>query len=105
LSDGGRLDIALQRVDKDFVSVTFTDNGCGIPETDIKRVFEPFFTSRAKEGGTGLGLSITYGLVQEIGGSISVKSQVGKGTSFIITLPLRMKQKRGDTDASITGRR
>jgi len=105
LSDGGRLDIAVQRVDKDFVSVTFTDNGGGIPETDIKRVFEPFFTSRAKEGGTGLGLSITYGLVQEIGGSISVKSQVGKGTSFIITLPLRMKQKRGDTDASITSRR
>jgi len=105
LSDGGRLDIAVRRVDKDFVSVTFTDNGSGIPETDIKRVFEPFFTSRAKEGGTGLGLSITYGLVQEIGGSISVKSQVGKGTSFIITLPLRMKQKRGDTDASITSRR
>jgi two-component system NtrC family sensor kinase len=95
LSDGGHLDITARREDKDFVSATITDNGCGIPEEDLERVFEPFFSTKTKKGGTGLGLSITYGLVQEIGGMISVQSEVGKGTSFIITLPLKMKQKEG----------
>ena len=95
LSDGGHLDITARREDKDFVSATITDNGCGIPEEDLDRVFEPFFSTKTKKGGTGLGLSITYGLVQEIGGMISVQSEVGKGTSFIITLPLKMEQKEG----------
>ena len=95
LSDGGHLDIIARREDKDFVSATITDNGCGIPEEDLDRVFEPFFSTKTKKGGTGLGLSITYGLVQEIGGMISVQSEVGKGTSFIITLPLKMEQKEG----------
>jgi len=95
MSDGGHLDITARGEDKDFVSATITDNGCGIPEEDLERVFEPFFSTKTKKGGTGLGLSITYGLVQEIGGMINVQSEVGKGTSFIITLPLKMEQKEG----------
>ncbi len=95
MNDGGHLDITARCEDKDFVSATITDNGCGIPEEDLERVFEPFFSTKAKKGGTGLGLSITYGLVQEIGGMIRVQSEVGKGTSFIITLPLKMAQKEG----------
>ena len=95
MSDGGHLDITARCEDKDFISATITDNGCGIPEEDLDRVFEPFFSTKTKKSGTGLGLSITYGLVQEIGGMISVKSEVGKGTSFIITLPLKMEQKEG----------
>jgi two-component system NtrC family sensor kinase len=93
LSDGGRLDIVAGREDKDFISLTVTDNGCGISESDIKRVFEPFFSTKSKKGGTGLGLSITYGLVQEIGGNIRVESEEGKGTSFTIRLPLKMERK------------
>ncbi|MFH1349754.1 MAG: ATP-binding protein [Pseudomonadota bacterium] len=95
LSDGGRLDITAGLEEKDFVSVKVTDTGCGIPEADLKRVFEPFFTTRAKNGGTGLGLAITYGLVQEIGGKISVQSEVGQGTTFIIALPLVWVKKEG----------
>jgi len=95
MSDGGHLDITARGEDKDFVSATITDNGCGIPEEDLERVFEPFFSTKTKKGGTGLGLSITYGLVQEIGGMINVQSEVGKGTSFIITIPLKMEQKEG----------
>ena len=93
LSDGGHLDITARREDKDFVSATITDNGCGIPEEDLDRVFEPFFSTKTKKGGTGLGLSITYGLMQDIGGRISVQSEEEKGTSFIITLPLKMEEK------------
>jgi signal transduction histidine kinase len=97
LSDGGHLDISARRADDHSVAVTVTDNGCGIPQADIKRIFEPFFSTKAQSGGTGLGLSITYSLVQEIGGSISVQSEVGKGTKFTIRLPVKMK-KQGNTD-------
>jgi two-component system NtrC family sensor kinase len=92
MSDGGRLEVTVRGEDKNFVSVSIADNGCGIPEEDLKRVFEPFFTTRANKGGTGLGLSITYGLAQELGGSISVKSEVGKGTTFIVFLPLNREE-------------
>ncbi|MFH1243563.1 MAG: ATP-binding protein [Pseudomonadota bacterium] len=95
MSDGGRLEITARAEDKNFVSVSIADNGCGIPEEDLKRVFEPFFTTRANKGGTGLGLSITYGLAEELGGSISVKSEVGKGTTFIVFLPLIREKKEG----------
>jgi signal transduction histidine kinase len=97
LSDGGHLDISARRADDHSVAVTVTDNGCGIPQADIKRIFEPFFSTKAQSGGTGLGLSITYSLVQEIGGSISVQSEIGKGTKFTIRLPVKMK-KQGNTN-------
>jgi signal transduction histidine kinase len=96
LADGGRLDITIKRIEPHRVSIAFADNGCGIPENDLKRVFEPFFTTKADKGGTGLGLSITYGLVQELGGEITVQSEIGKGTTFTIILPLDRSRKEND---------
>ena len=101
LSDGGRLEVRVRALDAHRLSIEFSDNGCGIPEADLKRVFEPFFSTRLKKGGTGLGLSITYGLVKEIGGQIRVESEVGSGTRFIITVPVRMTKKQGSDDACI----
>jgi signal transduction histidine kinase len=98
MSDGGHLDITARREDENFVSVTITDDGCGMSEADLKRIFEPFFSTKKESGGTGLGLSITYGLVQEIGGSISVQSEVGKGTSFVVMLPLHMDKKEEEVE-------
>jgi two-component system NtrC family sensor kinase len=94
MRDGGHLNIMARREGEAFVSVTVADDGCGIPDSDLKHIFEPFFSTKTGSGGTGLGLSITYGLVQEIGGSIRVQSEVEKGTSFIITLPLEMDEKQ-----------
>lgn len=102
LNDGGNLEIRGRLETKDFVSVTFTDDGCGIPNADLKQVFEPFFSTKARTGGTGLGLSITYGLVQEIGGDINVESEVGKGTCFTVTIPLTIKTGNGEAYADIT---
>lgn len=102
LNNGGNLAIRGRLETKDLVSVTFTDDGCGIPNSDLKQVFEPFFSTKAKIGGTGLGLSITYGLVQEIGSDISVESEVGKGTSFTVTIPLTIKTATGENDAGNT---
>jgi len=88
VSDGGRIDIRVCTAGEGRVAVSITDNGIGIPKENLDRIFEPFFTT--KEGsGTGLGLSITYGIVQKLGGEISVRSEVGKGTCFTVLLPVR----------------
>jgi signal transduction histidine kinase len=67
--------------------VEITDTGVGIPEAILPRIFDPFFTTKRMGEGTGLGLSISHGLVKDMGGEISVRSNVGKGTTFTITLP------------------
>lgn len=73
--------------DGDFIKISLTDTGPGIPEANRERIFDPFFTT--KEHGTGLGLSISYGIVEQHGGTISVESAMGKGSTFTIELPTR----------------
>jgi two-component system NtrC family sensor kinase len=93
LKDCGSLKITATMKDAQHVIISFADTGHGIRAKDIDRVFEPFFSTKIGSGGTGLGLSITYGLVQELGGKIRVTSELGKGTTFTITLPLASKPK------------
>jgi signal transduction histidine kinase len=71
----------------EFVQVSVHDSGVGIPEKDLENIFNPFFTT--KKEGVGLGLSITHQIVQEHGGYIVVESQVGRGTTFFINLPVK----------------
>jgi len=71
-----------------FVRISIKDSGKGMTSVVQKRIFEPFFTTKDIGKGTGLGLSISYGIIEKHGGKISVKSKVGKGTEFIIELPL-----------------
>ena len=68
-----------------FISIS--DNGCGIPEASLSKIFDPFFSTKANKG-TGLGLSVSYGIVQEHGGHIEVQSEVEVGTCFTVKLPL-----------------
>ena len=84
LKDGGKIDIALNSDDRD-VSVSFRDNGIGIPPDQLANLFEPYRTT--KEKGTGLGLMISKRIVTEHGGSIAAESKSGEGTTFTITLP------------------
>jgi len=70
-----------------FFQIVIQDTGQGIPESDIPHLFEPFFTT--KKEGTGLGLSIVNSLVQKHHGQIEVESELGRGSSFILTLPMR----------------
>ena len=83
----GKIKITLSRDNSKGVSVTVADNGPGIRRENLRHIFEPFYTTR-KEG-TGLGLSITYGIVDKLGGQIEVESEVGKGTSFTVTMPVQ----------------
>jgi len=74
--------------DRRHVEITVEDNGAGIPESMIERIFDPFFTTKGPDQGSGLGLWICHRIVTEHGGTISVTSKVGEGTSFIIELPV-----------------
>ena len=71
----------------EWIEFRVADSGCGIPEKDMDAIFDPFFTT--KDSGTGLGLSIVHKTIQEHGGTISVESTVGKGTTFVLHLPAR----------------
>ena len=71
------------------VFVSIADTGSGIPEQNLARLFEPFFTTKAIGKGTGLGLSITYDIIKKHGGDIQVRSEVGKGTEFIVQIPVK----------------
>ena len=79
------------RVSGEFVHVEISDTGKGIAPEHLARVFEPFFTTKPVGKGTGLGLSIAYGIVRKHSGEIDVRSEVGVGTMFIVTLPVRQR--------------
>ncbi|MBI4473362.1 MAG: PAS domain-containing protein [Acidobacteria bacterium] len=90
MSDGGGLRVRTETVDSKL-EIVVQDSGTGISRENIKKIYDPFFTTKAAGKGTGLGLSVSYGIVQEHGGNISVESRPGQGTSFKLELPLVRK--------------
>ncbi|MFO7988607.1 MAG: sensor histidine kinase [Thermodesulfobacteriota bacterium] len=89
----GCLDITVSHLPPGKVSIEIKDTGCGIPEENLKRIHEPFFSTKKEKMGTGLGLSITYGLVKKLQGTIRVESSEGIGTIFTVTLPVKMQKE------------
>ena len=75
--------------DDQYVHVVVRDNGKGIPPENVARIYDPFYTTKPIGEGTGLGLSIVFGIIKDHGGQIQVKSEVGKGTAFCISLPIK----------------
>ena len=73
---------------KPFLEVSIEDNGIGISQEDLAKIFEPFFTKKGDIGGIGLGLSVSYGIIKEIGGNITVNSIVGMGTTVNLLFPI-----------------
>jgi PAS domain S-box-containing protein len=76
----------------DYIRITITDNGGGIPKENLDKIFEPFFSTKEKGKGTGLGLAVTYGSIRQAGGALWVYSESGKGTTFRIYLPRTTEQ-------------
>jgi len=88
MPNGGSLTIKTS-MQNEYILLRITDTGHGIPEDVRKRIFEPFFSTK-KDKGTGLGLSISYRIIQDHGGRIDVESEEGKGTTFLIRLPVKI---------------
>lgn len=95
---GGRLSIACERAEDSHWRLRFKDTGTGMTEDVREKVFEPFYTTKGAHG-TGLGLSVSYGIIERHGGLISVESEVGHGTTFLIDLPAARSAK--PTDSSL----
>jgi len=85
--EGGKLNIRTETV-SDMIRISITDDGPGIAEENLDKIFNPFFTTREVGEGTGLGLSLSYGIIQEHHGKIYAASELGKGTTFIVELPV-----------------
>ncbi|MBA7579606.1 Adaptive-response sensory-kinase SasA [subsurface metagenome] len=91
MPDGGQLEIRSEVSPPAQLAISFADTGVGIPEDNLKKLFEPLFTTRAK--GIGLGLAITKTLVEGHKGTIEVQSKLGKGSIFTVRLPIREKEE------------
>ena len=86
---GGTITVRSGVKDNEHVFFEVEDNGHGIPDDVLPKIFDPFFTTKEIGQGTGLGLSIVYKIIEQHGGTVAVASQVGRGTRFVVTLPIR----------------
>jgi two-component system NtrC family sensor kinase len=96
MPEGGELHVGSRLIEEDdrrSIELEFTDTGIGIPQEHMERIFEPFFSTKQEVKGVGLGLAISYGIVKSHGGTITISSQVGKGTTFVIRLPVFSKEE------------
>lgn len=86
-SSGGALAVETNRRNGKKLEIKITDNGIGINQENIEKIFSPFFTTKPVGKGTGLGLSVCYGIIESFGGTMKVKSEIDVGTTFVISLP------------------
>jgi signal transduction histidine kinase len=86
MPNGGILTIR-SRVENNSIVIDFEDTGVGIDKENLRRIFDPFYTT--KEHGTGLGLAVSYSIIKKLNGSLTVESDLNKGSRFMITLPMK----------------
>jgi two-component system NtrC family sensor kinase len=103
MSQRGTITIHTRLATPHTVEIAISDTGCGIPEENLKKLFTPFFTTKPAGKGTGLGLSIVYGIIKMHRGQIAVTSEVGRGTTFTISLPLASAKERQIGQETSTG--
>jgi two-component system NtrC family sensor kinase len=85
------------------LTVMVADNGAGIAEANLSRIFDPFYTTKPVGKGTGLGLSICFGIIKKLGGDIHVRSTKGKGTTFEVRIPVKKETEPPQEDALDVG--
>jgi two-component system NtrC family sensor kinase len=87
---GGNLTVSTEMIDATHIRIIFSDSGCGIPAESLEKIFEPFYTTKAR--GTGLGLAITRQIIEQHHGEIQIDSVVGNGTRVTVTLPTELEE-------------
>ena len=85
----------------DYLQLTVRDDGCGMDSVTLSNIYDPFFTTKEKGQGTGLGLSVVHGIVSDCGGIIRVESEPGKGTTFIILIPVVKAAADNNVEATV----
>jgi CheY-like chemotaxis protein len=111
MPEGGAITITAENVELDpgqgledlageFVAIAVADTGCGIPADILPKVFEPFFTTKRESKGTGLGLPQVHGFAHQSGGTVTVQSELGRGTCVTIFLPRGHEARQSDQDVS-----
>ncbi|HEY5269574.1 MAG TPA: cache domain-containing protein [Anaerolineales bacterium] len=102
MDGNGKLNLATRFDPVDHcIEVEFTDTGHGIEKENLEKIFDPFFTTKDTGHGVGLGLAISFGIIKEHKGTISVESEVGKGTTFIVRLPVTAEEESKKDENSI----
>ncbi|MEE9912797.1 MAG: cache domain-containing protein [Deltaproteobacteria bacterium] len=101
MKGSGKLTISTKKRSDHFIRISITDTGEGINKELLSRIFEPFFTTKAPGQGTGLGLSIAYGIIRKHNGTIDAECKPGKGTTFIITLPVNTADANANVNPAI----
>jgi signal transduction histidine kinase len=96
--DGGTLTVKTD-LNNGVAEISFTDTGRGINKEHLSKLFTPFFTTKETGKGTGLGLAISYGIIQSHNGEIDVESEVGKGSTFRIKLPVEKQDQAAEGKA------
>jgi two-component system NtrC family sensor kinase len=92
MAQEGTLSINVKKGEGENYIITLSDTGFGIRPEDMEHIFEPFYTTKKEGKGTGLGLAVVYGIIERHNGTITVASEMNKGTTFTITLPLKREE-------------
>jgi two-component system NtrC family sensor kinase len=96
IQKNGEVTVTTRLADQDFLEISVSDTGPGIPPEDLPRIFDPFFTTKPPGQGTGLGLSICHGIIDKLGGRITAASEPGRGATFTISLPSKPRESKYD---------
>jgi two-component system NtrC family sensor kinase len=93
IDKSGEITVSTDAANEETIKITIEDSGCGIPQENIEKIFTPFFSTKPAGQGTGMGLALCRGIIERLGGSISVASDIGQCTVFTVRLPIDSRKK------------
>ena len=93
IDKAGEITVSTDTANDQVIEITVEDSGCGIPKENLEKIFTPFFSTKTSKEGHGLGLAFCRGIIEKLGGSISVTSDIGQGSAFTVKLPVDLRNE------------